>query len=106
MFKYLLRCLINFTLCAAVIGGAAAACGFEYRLVAVSKGEAVVSYEKLNEDEGRLTLGKYTFTLDLNLLDGVSKKLTQYMDSAVAYLPELAIKAGGSLRDIALKLGN
>jgi hypothetical protein len=105
MLKYLLKCALNFLICAAIIGGAAAAIGVEYRLIAGGDNK-VVSYEKLNECEGRLTLGKYAFTLDLNLIDGAMDKLSQYMDSAVAYLPELTVRAGGSLCDIVKDLAD
>ncbi len=110
MFKYLFKCALNFTLCIAIMAGAAAALGVEYKLV-MNNGDnaggenAVVSYDKINESVGRLTLGQYTFNLDLKLLDGVGAKLGQYMDSALSYLPELAVKAGGFMRDIALHLG-
>ena len=105
MFKYLLKCALNITLCAAVAAGAAAAFGVEYKLLAGKDGgEAVVSYEKISDSEGRLTLGQYAFTLDLGLLDNIKEKLGQYADSAVSYLPDLAVKAGGYIRNIAVKL--
>lgn len=105
MLKYLLKCALNFVLCAAIIGGAAAAIGVEYRLIAGADNK-VISYEKLSDSEGRLTLGNYAFTLDLNLIDGAMDKVSQYMDSAVSYLPELAVRAGGGLCEIVKNLAD
>lgn len=105
MIRYLLKCALQFTICAAIICGAAAAFGIEYRIIA-GEDEKVVSYEKINDSEGRLTLGKYAFTLDLELIDGAKDKLTDYMNSAVSYLPELALKTGIGIHDIVSRLGD
>ena len=105
MIKYLLKCALHFAICAAIVGGAAVALGIEYRLIA-GDDEKIVSYEKLSDSEGRLTVGQYSFTLDLQLIDGAKGKLSDYLGYAVSYLPELALKTGKGICDIVTSLGD
>ncbi|HHW24649.1 MAG TPA: hypothetical protein PK778_04740 [Bacillota bacterium] len=105
MIKYLLKCALHFAICAAIAAGAAAAFGIEYRIIA-GEDEKVVSYEKISDSQGRLTVGNYAFTLDLDLIEGAKDKLSDYLSHAVSYLPELALKTGKGICDLVSRFGD
>lgn len=105
MIRFLLKCAIQLAVCAAIVIGAAAAFGIEYKLIA-GDNESIVTYEKISDSEGRLTVGNYAFTLDLELLEGAKDKLSDYMKTAVSYLPELALKTGDGILDIVQRIGD
>jgi len=92
MFKYIIKSFLKLIICAAVIIGIAAAFGAEFKLL--SENDNILSYAKINDSEGRLSLGQYNFTVDLNLIGGAKAKLSEFANYAVSYVPELALKAG------------
>ena len=88
MIRYLLKCASIYDLrCHHLRSGG----GIRTNMIIAYEDEKVVSYEKINDSEGRLTLGKYAFTLDLELIDGAKDNYRLHEQRRLTF-PSLRLK--------------